>query len=163
MDKSAYVVKSYPNGIDCWEDFQTKSIIAIGWSKLGDVSGKNEAEIRKLLIEKGYTEGKIGMAVSQIYCFSEKIKVSDFIVVPHNQVFIIGKVKKHYEFKEEYFNDGYPHTHYMEWLAKVPLNFASDELSKRLTLPPTIISISAFIEELEQLIEKFGININPKK
>lgn len=159
MGKSAYVVKPYPDGKDHWEDFQKKGIIAIGWSKLGDVSGKNEEEIRELLIEKGYTEGKIGMAVSQIYCFCAKIQESDFIVVPHNQVFIIGKVKSNYGFNKE----GYPHTHYMEWLAKVPFNFASEDLSKRLTLPPTIINISTFVEELEQLVEKFGITINAEK
>lgn len=157
MGKSVYIVKAYPSGIDRWKEFQEKGIIALGWPNLGDISDKTKDELKELLPIKGYCEGRIGKAASQIYCFSSKMKKLDFVIVPHNGVFTIGEIQDKYKYVAANVNDGYPHQHPVDWIAKIPFNFASDELLKRLTLPPTIIDISTFAYEIEELIKKFGL------
>ena len=74
MNKSAYVVKAFPDGKDRWKEFQEKGIIAIGWPALSDLSGKSREEIKKLLCNKYGLEGQsLGSAVSQIYAFCVEI------------------------------------------------------------------------------------------
>ena len=158
MDKSAYVVKAFPDGKDRWKEFQEKGIIAIGWSTLGNVSGKNRDEIKELLCNKYGLEGQsLGSAISQFYSFYNEISEGDYVIVPHEEVVIIGVVEKYYSYDSSVANEGYPHQRKVSWKAKIPQNTLSLELSKKLHVPRTIINASEYVGEVESLIKKFEL------
>lgn len=159
MDKSVYVVKAFPDGKDRWKEFQEKSIIAIGWPTVGDVSGKNKDDIKELLCSKYGLEGQsLGSAISQFYAFYAEISEGDYIIVPHEDVVIIGVVEKNYSYDSSVTNEGYPHQRKVSWKAKIPQNTLSSELSKKLHIPRTIINTSDYVGEVRSLIEKFQLS-----
>ncbi len=158
MDRSAYVVKAFPDGKDRWKEFQEQGIIAVGWPDLGDVSGKNRDEIKELLCNKYGLEGQsLGSAISQFYSFYDEISEGDCVIVPHKDVVIIGVVEKYYIYDSSVTNEGYPHQRKISWKVKIPQNTLSLELSKKLRIPRTIINASDYVGEVENLIEKFQL------
>ena len=158
MNKSAYVVKAFPDGKDRWKEFQEKGIITIGWPALSDLSGKSREEIKKLLCNKYGLEGQsLGSAVSQIYAFCVEISEDDYIIVPHEDVVLFGMVEKYYVYESSVTNEGYPHQRKVSWKAKIPQNTLSSELSKKLHIPRTIINASDYVGEVESMIEKFQL------
>jgi len=158
MGKNAYIVKAYPNGIDRWDEFQSLGIIAVGWPDLGNLSTFKKDEIRELLLNNGYEDKTVGKDVSKIWRFCFEIQKSDYVIVPHNDVIIIGVVDSGYTYDENAVSMGYPHQHKVKWLSKIPFNTVSGELSKRLTLPSVIIGVSDYVEEIDRVIDKYRLN-----
>jgi len=157
MGKSTYVVKPYPDGKDRWKEFQEKSIIAIGWSALGDVSGKNRDEIKEFLRDEYGLEGQsLGSAISQFYFFYAEISEGDYVIVPHEDVVLIGVVAGNYNFESADTDEGYPHQRKVSWKAKISQNSLSSELSRKLHTPRTIINASDYVSEVEKLADKFA-------
>lgn len=93
-----------------WQDYQNKGIIAIGWSKLGDLSNITQEELNKRMREQYYTE------VAQRYQIEYflKIKKGDIIIANRGESTVIGIGRivgdyKYYPALEQ------PHTYEVEW------------------------------------------------
>ena len=117
------------------QKFFEENRIYLAWDRLlRDLSGmKSSGQLRNLL-EEIYSDalkGRISNHVGQIWAFSQKIKVGDWIILPSKQkpAIHIAEVKGNYTFNPEGEN---PFFHYrnIEWIAQdVPrTNFDQDLL-----------------------------------
>ena len=65
--KKYFRLRAFPNFKDHYEDFIKHNFVALGWPKIGDLTGKSKEEIRNLLITNGYTfpsKQALGLGVS---------------------------------------------------------------------------------------------------
>lgn len=156
MSSNVYIVKPFPDQSDRWQEFQHQSVIAIGWPSLGNLTGANKDKIRILLIAEGYASRSLGNALSQIDCFCNTIQPDDYVIVPHEDVILIGTITSDYTFEPSNAKDGYPHQRSVRWLAKISQTTLSAELTKKLHTPRTIINASDCINEVSTLSKKFA-------
>lgn len=117
------------------QQFFQENRIYLAWDRLSyDLSGmKNSGQLRNLL-EEVYSDapkGRISNHVGQIWAFSQKIKVGDWIILPSKQkpAIHIAEVKGDYTFNPE-GEDPFFHYRNIEWIARdVPrTNFDQDLL-----------------------------------
>lgn len=109
------------------QKFFQENRIYLAWDRLShDLSGmKNSGQLRNLLDEvySDAPKGRISNHVGQIWAFSQKIKVGDWIILPSKQkpAIHIAEVKGDYTFNPE-GEDPFFHYRNIEWIARdVPL------------------------------------------
>lgn len=109
---NAWAVRSKPHNIDRIKEFLDKSMAAIGWPELGDLTGLSAAQIRETYVKEypGENQYAVGQRVGLIDRFVN-IQKGDIIAVPYGQKVYFGTVKSEYSFHEELTGDdeGYPH------------------------------------------------------
>jgi len=99
--------------------FMKKNMVALGWSKIGDLSQFKDRETLKAQIALMYPEdkpGSIPISAGQLYRFVYELKIGDLVVYHsrHNHQINIGKVKSEYQYLPGY-NDDYPNMRLVEW------------------------------------------------
>jgi len=109
---NAWAVRPKPHNIDRIEEFLEKSMAAIGWPLLGDLTGHNTDQIREIY-KKAYPGGgprSVGQSVGIIGRFVN-IKKGDAIAVPYGGEVYFGTASSEYSFHKEFAGDdvGYPH------------------------------------------------------
>ncbi len=115
------------------EAFLKYGVIAIGWSKVGDISKMDKKEIEEK-ISQYYPKRKSGKSV--LLRFRDKIQVGDYVIAykPRNTIAGIGKIVGNY-----YYDDtdelgselGFPHKRKVEWLPQ-PRGFPRNALPEGL-------------------------------
>ena len=104
-----------------FDEFKSKSIVAIGWNEIGDLSGiKTGEEIRKLLNKTyGYSGGKLINATGQINRFRFDFKLGDYTITynPGERKYLVGKINSDYQYNNKLAE--YYHSRKVEWLGEV--------------------------------------------
>jgi len=103
-----------------WQMMRERSCVAVGWSKLGDLSwveSKRDSrdKLRKLLEEAHPNQASaIGRACTQVTQFVVDIVEGDIVLAADGMSILgIGKVVGEYEYHAEF---GFPHQRQVEWL-----------------------------------------------
>lgn len=104
------------------EEFLNKSIIAIGWKSIGDMSIIDKIDKIKELVIKNYPDDKTGsvnMSAGQIYRFIKEFKIGDAAMTynPSERVYWIGEITSDYKYNEEICE--YPNIRNIKWINKI--------------------------------------------
>lgn len=104
-----------------WDMMRQRSVVAIGWGKLGDLSGLITEEnfkerLKRDLAQKYPNEpSAIGRAAQQIAHFCGTIQARDYVLASDGlETLGIGRVVGEYEFDA---TAGFPHMRNVEWLS----------------------------------------------
>lgn len=102
--------------------FDKKSVVAVGWEKMGDLSPlKTRADFKKRY-EQIYPDEKAGaipVSAGQLYRFVREMKIGDVVIFPLKRTAEIwlGRVTGDYKYEA---SDRYPNQRAVEWTHKVP-------------------------------------------
>lgn len=116
MSDKAWMVRAGEGGY-LFDDFIEKSIVAIGWNRIGDVSSAatpDELKLRLREVEPHAKERSIAVSANQIYKFVNEFSIGDYVVCynPGIRLYQIGKIVSHYIFDK---NFEYHHIRKVEW------------------------------------------------
>jgi hypothetical protein len=97
----------YPHGKKDWaSECYSLGIVALGWSKIGDISKvEYRIEVEELLSKKidyrSEPKRKLINNSSSLYSFAKEVQVGDLIIMPdsHGKCFYIGEVESNYYFQ----------------------------------------------------------------
>ena len=154
--KVAWLLRPLPHKNKRLDEFKKESIIAIGWPKTGDLSGKKKDEI-KIILSKGeykYESLKLGNVVSNLDIFVNKMEIGDLILIPDGDNIYFARITGEYYFDETKANDeeGYPHQRKIEWSAnEISREDLSMKLRSSLKVHRTTSDLSKHFDEIEAL------------
>ena len=110
------------------DEFKSRNIVALGWG-LGDLSDKNENEIKLLMEEKYPNESKntLGIASSQVIKFRHNIEIGDYVLSynPSIRKYLVGEITSDYYFSQELetsgadYIGGHNDTRDVKWLGEI--------------------------------------------
>lgn len=140
--KRMWMVRAGEGGY-IFDDFKGKSLVAIGWGNLGDLSEVNSPEKIKELTKSAYPESKLGTVYNvagQMNRFRFGFKKGDQVVTydPQSRVYMIGEIISDYTYDKT--RPDYKHTRKVKWLGEVPRDKISTSTKN------TLGAISAIFE-----------------
>lgn len=138
-----------------FNEFKTKSIIAIGW-KLGDLSKITASSEIKPKVKQAYPdekEGYISITASQISKFRFDFKNEDKIITydPETRTYLVGEIIGEYEFDPK---SEYEHIRKVKWLGDVPRDKLSTSTKNTLGAISTIFELNN--EAMQEIIEQLS-------
>jgi 5-methylcytosine-specific restriction protein B len=147
---------------DIWPMMKEESCIAIGWRKIGDLSGladdpNRKDKIRKQLQEEGKTPQVASREANEIGAFVTRISDGDVVLAADGEdILAIGKVTGPYEYKAANSNDG-PHRRPVRWIDTQKWNLPETE-----GLRSTVRQISKYpVNQVEIERRLFGSSLEP--
>ena len=145
-----------------WEEFYQKGIIALGWSKLGDLTKyKSKDEIKKELQNQyGNATTHMNSALAT-WQFANVIKPGDVIFAKKGTGTLLGRgiVESAYQFDDEYDNY-YPHCISVNWTHKGEWKYPEKAPVKTLT---EITQYTELVDEINEMFDnedETGISTN---
>lgn len=126
--KSTWMVRAEVGG-KYFEDFESQSIVAIGWLELGDMSPLKNREAFSQAVAKAYPEMKkmqVAVSAGQTYRFVREIKVGDRVLTydPSGRVYLVGTINSDY-FYEPSLIEGDPNCRRVTWEGEVSRDMLS--------------------------------------
>ncbi|MEX2499349.1 MAG: restriction endonuclease [Wenzhouxiangellaceae bacterium] len=105
------------------EEFREKSAVAIGWTRLGDLSDINSQAQMLEALRHAWPEwrpGKLRLAASQVYRFAHEIETGDRVISydPQARAYLLGDVKSEYQYRPDTVA-GWGHTRKVDWKTEV--------------------------------------------
>jgi restriction system protein len=164
--KHMWVVRAAQGGRN-FEEFRTRSIVAIGWQPMGDMSDlKTREDFTRLVVEKFPESRKAQTAVSagQAFRFVREIKVGDRVVTygPEERIYLVGTVTGAYEYAPASFPDA-PNMHRVSWEGQVSRDLLSVSTRNSLGAISTLFQVPAeAAEEIERLLRGGPSEAGPK-
>jgi hypothetical protein len=126
MSRKMWVVRPEPNFVDRLENFLSEGMVAIGWPKVGDISGGllREDMAKRLCgaYEHYRDENKndLSVAAGILERFANQLQPDDYVMVPRDDDVFVGEVTGEYFFRPELMGEGpdqgYPHWHKVSYL-----------------------------------------------
>lgn len=155
--KRAWMVRA-GNENEIIEDIAEKSIVAIGWGDLGDVSKlttRDEIKRKYKEVNPGHSSRRVGINAGQVFRFAHKIKKGDIVLTydKSSREILIGEIKSDYEWKPEVSPDDYPHVREAEWEKKVSRDEFSTPARNSLGSTLTVFSLDEHIAEIKQILK----------
>lgn len=151
--RNAWAIRAYPSGVSKLSEFQSESIIAIGWSGTGELTGKSREEIKKILELPPFhlTSLYLGRAYGTVNTFVNQISAGDFVLVPNGDDIFFAKVTSDYYFNSAARLDDYAHQRKVEWLNRISRVDLPMEIRQRLK-QPTITKLTPYFNLINGLI-----------
>ncbi|MDA7968681.1 MAG: hypothetical protein MPK31_07145 [Gammaproteobacteria bacterium] len=106
-----WVVRVKPDGVDRSEEFLKYGIVAIGWPKMGALTGCGRGKIQAEFDQHypNYSRRSAGQHVGNIDRFVNCIKVGDIVIVPKSSGIRLATATKEYYYDVARKSRGYPH------------------------------------------------------
>lgn len=126
--KSMWMVRAEVGG-KYFDDFKTKSIVAIGWTKMGDMSCLNSREAFSQAASKAFPDMKkmqVANSAGQTYRFAREMKVGDRVLTydPSRRVYLVGTISSEYFYDKSLLEDD-PNCRRVEWQGEVSRDLIS--------------------------------------
>jgi restriction system protein len=163
--KQMWVVRAASGGRN-FDEFRTRSFVAIGWQAMGDMSDlKTREDFTRRVTERFPDSRKAQTAVSagQAFRFVREIKVGDRIVTygPEERIYLVGTITGEYEYSPSSFADA-PNLHRVSWEGKVSRDLLSVSTRNSLGAISTLFQVpSDAAEEIERLLRSGAITTAP--
>lgn len=142
-----------------FDEFKTKSLVAIGWSELGDLGPlQTRADFAKA-VELTYPEnrpGQTAVAAGQLYRFVREFKPGDRVLTygPAQRVYRVGSILGEYEFSPATL-PGNPNVRRVRWDGEVGRDRLSVSARNSLGAISTIFLVPDEVqEEIERLLRE---------
>src|SRR5215213_2869173 len=139
-----------------YDDFKRNRIVAIGWDELGYLSGiKKHAEIKQM-IEKAYSDKKLGwrnITTSQVARFVLEFKEGDYVLTydPKTRNYLIGKISSPYRYDPT--RKEYHHVRGATWEGEIPRDSLSISTRNTLGAISTLFEVNE--EAAKDLLNSF--------
>jgi len=120
---SNYWIVGAEEGAARWNEFYSKGVLSIGWSRLGDLREyKAESDILQALKERYQDEGNPTNNAKSCFYFAEKLKVGDGIFVKQGRKKILGFgfVESEYSFDQS--RSSHKHIRKARWVRNGQFN-----------------------------------------
>lgn len=122
MPKQIWVVRAGRDGIFL-DECLSKSMVAIGWNQIGDLTGVGSREQVSDILMQGYpdySKGQLAMNTGQVYRFLCEVVEGETVVTynPDQRIYHVGTVVGPYAFHPEYDIE-LRHTKAVKWTATV--------------------------------------------
>lgn len=158
-EKNMWMVRAESGGI-LFDEFKTKSVVAIGWWQVGDLSKvKDRQELQEKLLEAlpEYGEKKAIMAASQLYRFAHAMKKGDRVLTyhPSRRVYLVGIIVSEYEYDPKVsfdvdMDNRWPNLRKVDWAGEVSRDALSVSTKNSLGAISTLFQVP---EEAAQEVE----------
>lgn len=157
MAKQVWMVRAGRDSVFI-DEFLSRQMIAIGWTKLGDLSNVHTREQIVQLVEQSWPENnkfQNSASVGQVYRFREEIVPGKTVVTydSNRRVYHLGTVTGEYVYHPDY-DPELVHTRSVRWEKEIPRDVLSPESKNSLGAISTIFCLSgAVAEELDALVQ----------
>jgi len=147
------------------ELFRSKNLIAINWSKMGDLSSLKEMQAIKSKYSQKYSTAKVKTirgVCEQIYNFVNEISKGDLVVYlsPKSEDVKIGEIVGVYEYNTE-ISQRYPNQRKVKWLKSVPKKIFSQNALNEISSEKKLCQIKHYAYEYYVNLEsKIPVNFN---
>jgi len=144
-----WLVRTNPENINRLNEFLENNIIAIGWSKLLDLTNMTKSTILTELSRNNYSCSNVKLGV--INHFVNNIQVGDLCIIPFGNKIYIAKVTSPYYYDPTKIAEGYPHQRKVEFINK-------DNPISRSSLPEAVqksLGAQNYVAHLKHRIDEF--------
>lgn len=122
MSKPMWMVRAAGGG-ELLEEFKEKSVVAIGWSRLGNLStlgGRKEIEAKLREAWPDWSKGKIAISAGMLHRFVDEMKPGDGVVTydSSQRIYLVGEVVGQYEHVPKSI-ERYPNIRKVKWLGEI--------------------------------------------
>ena len=153
--KHAWMVRA-GNDNELADVVQGENVVAIGWMKLGGVSGLTTREDVKQHYRDVYPEdssGRVAVNAGQVYRFAQEIQEGDYALtyIKSSREILIGLVESSYQYLDDAYLDRYPHVRHVKWLRKVSRDDFGPQARKSLGSPPTVFNLDDYLGQIHSL------------
>lgn len=149
-NRSAFLLRPYPNNNLQIENFKKEDIIALGWEKIGSCAEKSRGTIKQEL-EAEYSLRGVALSNAHITfeMFVFRMKVGDLILLPVNEDIYFCEITGEYFYNS---NVNYAHQRSVQWFSSsVSRKQLSDELRASLKVRRLTADLTSHVEEIESL------------
>ena len=143
------------NNNELVDEFESRSLVAVGWEELGDVSDVRSYEEMKGRFNSidEYSEHnsrRIAQNAGQVNRFAHEIQ-EGHLVLSYDKTereYLIGEVSSGYEWKPDDHPPGYPHIRRVEWKDTISRDEFSTPTKNTLGSTLTVFSLDDCVEEI---------------
>ncbi|MDZ7730627.1 MAG: restriction endonuclease [Natrialbaceae archaeon] len=154
MTERAFMVRA-GNDNELVEEFESRSLVAVGWEELGDVSDVQSFEDMKARFNSTdeYTEHnsrRIAQNAGQVNRFALEME-EGHLVLSYDKTerqYLIGEITSGYEWKPSDHPPRYPHVRRVKWKDTVSRDEFSTSTKNTLGSTLTVFSLDDCIEEI---------------
>ncbi len=153
--KNAWLIRPFPHGKQRFSEFLERGIIAVGWPKIGNLTGKSRGQLKEILSKPPYSyDGlRLGNAYASIDIFINQMHSGDLLLMPNGDDIYFGEITSVYYYDSFTDNDedGYPHQRKAKWLTHTSRQSLSKELRYSLKVHRTTANLSHHFAEIDAL------------
>jgi restriction system protein len=133
-----------------------KSLVAIGWSDMGDLSQLKTREAVKERYREVYpehAEGRVAVNAGQLYRFAHEIDVGDCVMtyLKNSRELLIGRVTGPYEYREVMIHDHYPHIRTVEWIKRTSRDAFGPAARNSMGSTLTVFNLDDYLDQIKAL------------
>jgi restriction system protein len=158
MNNHGWMVRA-GNDNELITEFQTNSLVAIGWADLGDVSEFTTREgLRSHFASideySDYKQGRITTNASQVYRFAHEINDGDLVFTynKNEREYHVGTIEGKYEFQPDNAPSEYPHVRQVNWEQTIPRDEFSTSVKNTLGAALTVFSLDDQLDEIQDVL-----------
>lgn len=160
---NAWIVRPRPHFILRLDEFLAGSVVAVGWPKIGDLTGRDHDGIRQL-IQKHYSNDvpqRQAYASGQLNTFVNRMATGDYIVMPNSELAAVhfGVIESAYfcDPSKATDDEGWSHQRDVKWLLAqdaVPVSDLPEGLQGPLQAQQAVIHAEA--TDVESVLSAWG-------
>lgn len=148
-----YWLYSPGEGASKWDEFYHKSVLAIGWGEIGDLSSFDSKDDMKKKMKETFDSSLSYMnAAHATWQFANEMKPGDVVFAKKGLHTVVGRgvVKSDYKFADG-FDDEYKNIREIEWTHKGDWEHPGQAVMKTLT---NITAYTDYVEKLNALFDE---------
>ncbi|KAA8675282.1 hypothetical protein [Clostridium sp. HV4-5-A1G] len=149
-----WLTRVSPEGNNRINEFLQSGIIAIGWSKLGDMRNKDKNKISEELAKNGYNNSNVTVGV--LNHFFNNMKVGDLCIIPDQSNIYLAQINSEYYFEPAKVKDKYPHQRKVKFINKnnpFNRNKLPESIRKSLGAQNTVANLNHRIPEMKNFLQ----------
>lgn len=155
-NSQVWVVRAGVNN-EIASEVETASVVAIGWSAMGNLAPLSSREDFKNCYRSKYPDdnkARVGKGAGQVYSFVQQIRKGDFVLTPIavSREVLMGEVVGDYVFDLQVISKHYPNIRKVKWLKKVSRDDLSTPFRNTLGGLLTVFRADGFLEEVKVLL-----------
>lgn len=154
MAERAFMVRA-GNDNELVDEFESRSLVAIGWGETGDVSDIHSYEEMKARFNateefSEHNSRRIAQSAGQVSRFALEIEEGHLVLTydKTEREYLIGKVTGGYEWKPGEHPPEYPHVRYVEWADTVSRDEFTTSTKNTLGSTLTVFSLDDCVDEI---------------
>ena len=156
-----WVLSGREGGDNIFDIVEERSLVAIGWPKVGNVRSLGNAirdKVHEYYPGSGQSEG---MVSGMLDAFANQIEIGDIVLTrnPRKRQVLVGKIAGEYEFISDSDHDFLPHVRKVEWIR---VDISNDEYTAIFVANgkepawgrSTLWNANHYADEIDQLLER---------